>query len=79
MPQAQWIDEMVKRFRKGCEELQSELGRAANGTFLDVSDEQILHKLEPLLREVQQKAVQTAIEKGQVDPDYRRCTKCKKK
>ena len=79
MTEKQWIDGMVKRFREGCEDLQNELAGAGNGTLLDVSDEQIMNKLEPLLKEVQQKAIQTAIEKGQTDPDYRRCTKCKKK
>ena len=79
MSEQQWIAEAVKEFRKGCQELQAELSKAANGTLLDVSDEQIMRNLEPLLKKVQQKAIQKALEKAQTDPDYRRCNKCKKK
>jgi Sec-independent protein translocase protein TatA len=79
MSEQKWIDEAVKEFRKGCQELQEKLENAANGTFLDVSDEQIMKNLEPLLKKVQQKAIQKALEKAQTDPDYRRCNKCKKK
>jgi len=79
MSEQKWIDEAVKEFRKGCQELQDELSKAANGTLLDVSDEQIMKNLEPLLKKVQQKAIQKALEKAQTDPDYRRCNKCKKK
>ena len=79
MSEQEWIDEAVKEFRKGCKELQDELSQAANGTLLDVSDEQIMKSLEPLLKEVQQKAIQKALEKAQGDSDYRRCNKCKKK
>jgi hypothetical protein len=79
MSEQEWIDEAVKEFRRGCQQLQDELAQAANGTLLDVSDEQIMKNLEPLLRKVQQKAIQKALEKAQVDPDYRRCNKCKKK
>ena len=73
-----WIDEAVKEFRKGCQQLRDELTKAANGTLLDVSDEQIMKNLEPLLKKVQQQAIQKALEKAQTDPDYRRCNKCKK-
>jgi hypothetical protein len=79
MQEKDWINEAVKEFRKGCKELQKELSQAANGTLLDVSDEQIMKNLEPLLKKVQQKAIQKALEKAQVDSDYRRCNKCKKK
>lgn len=74
-----WIDDAVTRFRQGCRDLQHELSHAANGTLLDVSDEQIMKKIEPLLKEVQQQAIQEAIEAAQVKADYRRCTTCKKK
>jgi len=79
MAEQDWIDDAVKKFRKGCQQLKDELSQAANGTLLDVSDEQIMKNIEPLLKKVQQKAIQQAIEKAQVDPDYRRCGKCKKK
>ena len=79
MQEKDWINEAVKEFRKGCQQLQKELSQAANGTLLDVSDEQIMKNLEPLLKKVQQKAIQKALEKAQVDSDYRRCNKCKKK
>lgn len=79
MQEKDWINEAVKEFRKGCKELQQELSQAANGTLLDVSDEQIMKNLEPLLKKVQQKAIQKVLEKAQVDSDYRRCNKCKKK
>jgi hypothetical protein len=79
MAEKNWIEEAVKEFRKGCKELQDELSNAASGTLLDVSDEHIMKNLEPLLKEVQQKAIQKALEKFQVDSDYRRCNKCKKK
>jgi hypothetical protein len=49
MQENDWINEAVKEFRKGCQELQEELSKAANGTLLDVSDEQIMKNLEPLL------------------------------
>jgi Sec-independent protein translocase protein TatA len=79
MEEKHWINEAVKEFRKGCKELQKELSKAANGTLLDVSDEQIMKNLEPLLKKVQQQAIQKVLEKSQTDPDYRRCNKCKKK
>lgn len=79
MAEKDWVEEAVKEFRKGCKELQDELSKAANGTLLDVSDEQIKKNLEPLLKDVQQKAIQKALEKSQGDSDYRRCNKCKKK
>ena len=79
MAEKDWVEDAVMQFRKGCKELQDELSRAANGTLLDVSDEQIMKNLEPLLKEVQQKAIQKALEKAQGDSDYRRCNKCKKK
>lgn len=75
----EWIDEAVNNFREGCLELQNELANAANGTLLDVSDQQIMEKIEPLLKDIQQKAIQEAIEKAQTNSDYRRCNKCKKK
>ena len=46
MAEKDWINEAVKEFRKGCKELQDELSKAANGTLLDVSDEQIMKNLE---------------------------------
>ena len=79
MAQRDWVEEAVKEFRKGCKELQDELSKAANGTLLDVSDEQIMEKIEPMLKDIQQKAIQEALEKVQGDLDYRRCNKCKKK
>ena len=79
MSEQDWIEQAVKEFRKGCRELQEELAQAANGTLLDVSDEKIMKSLEPLLKEVQQKAIQKALKKAQTDSDYRRCNKCKKK
>ena len=79
MSQQDWIEEAVAEFRKGCQELHDELDSAADGTLLDVSDEQIVRTLEPLLKDVQRKAIQTALEKSQTDSDYRRCSKCKKK
>jgi len=79
MQENDWINEAVKEFRKGCKELQEKLSKAANGTLLDVSDEQIMKNLEPLLKKVQQQAIQKALEKAQTDSDYRRCNKCKKK
>lgn len=75
----EWIEDAVDRFRKGCQELQSELAHAAHGTFLDASDDLIMNNIEPLLKEIQQKAIQEAIEKAQTNSDYRRCNKCKKK
>jgi len=74
-----WIEDAVKNFRNGCLNLQKELSNAADGTLLDVSDQQIMEKIEPLLKEVQQKAIQEAVEKSQGNSDYRRCNKCKKK
>lgn len=79
MAEQDWIDDVVNEFRKGCKELQDELSNAANGTLLEVSDEQIMKNIEPLLKKLQRKAIQQAINKAQVDPDYRRCGKCKKK
>ena len=79
MAEKDWVEDAVMEFRKGCKELQDELSKAANGTLLDVSDEQIMKNLEPLLKEVQQKAIQKALENAQGDSDYRRCNKCKKK
>jgi hypothetical protein len=78
MQETDWINEAVKEFKKGCQELQREFSNAANGTLLDVSDEQIMKNLEPLLKKVQQQAIQKAIEKAQKDLDYRRCNKYKK-
>ena len=74
-----WIEEAVMIFRNGCLDLQKELAQAPGGTFLEVSDQQIMEKIEPLLKDIQQKAIQEAIGKSQVNPDYRRCNKCKKK
>ncbi len=79
MAKQDWIEDAVNEFRNGCSQLQDELAQAANGTLLDVSDEQIMKTLEPLLKKVQQQALGKALEKAQVDPDYRRCNKCKKK
>jgi len=33
---------------------------------------------EPLLKKLQEKAIQKALEKAQTDVDYRRCNKCTK-
>ncbi len=74
-----WIDDAVTRFRQGCRDLQDELPHAADGTLLDVSDAQIMETIEPLLKEVQQQAIQEAIEASQFKADYRRCNTCKKK
>jgi len=79
MSEKDWIEGAVNEFRKGCQELQDELANAADGTLLDVSDQQIMEKIEPLLKDIQQKAIQQALEKAQGNPDYRRCNKCKKK
>jgi len=69
MQETDWINEAVKEFKKGFQELQKELSKAANGTLLDVSDEQIMKNLEPLLKKAQQQAVQKALEKAQKDSD----------
>ena len=74
-----WIEDAVQRFRTGCQDLQQELSQAADGTLLDVSEDQIIEKIEPLLKAIQQKAIQEAIENSQNNADYRRCNKCKKK
>lgn len=79
MSKQEWIEDAVKNFRNGCLGLQKELANAADGTLLDVSDQQIMEKIEPLLKDIQQKAIQEAIEKAQGNSDYRRCNKCKKK
>ncbi len=79
MSEQEWIEDAIKDFRSGCLELQKELANAADGTLLDVSDQQIMEKIEPLLKDIQQKAIQEAIEKAQGNSDYRRCNKCKKK
>ena len=79
MSEQEWIEDAVKNFRNGCLELREELANAADGTLLDVSDQQIMEKIEPLLKDIQQKAIQEAIEKAQGNSDYRRCNKCKKK
>lgn len=76
---SEWIEDAVKRFRQGCERLREELSSAAEGTFLDASDASVMENIEPLLKEVQQKAIQEALEHAQKKADYRRCTKCKKK
>jgi cell division ATPase FtsA len=76
---SEWIEEAVKRFRQGCEKLKDELANAAQGTFLDASDASVMENIEPLLKEVQQKAIQEALEHAQQKADYRRCNKCKKK
>lgn len=75
----EWVDDAVSRFRRGCENLRQELSQAAEGTFLDASDDHIMEQIEPLLKEIQQKAIQEALENAQVKADYRRCPKCKKK
>jgi hypothetical protein len=76
---SEWIEDAVKRFRQGCEKLREELSNAAEGTFLDASDTSVMENIEPLLKEVQQKAIQEALEYAQKKADYRRCNKCKKK
>ncbi len=63
--QDEWIEDAVNSFRKGCHQLQSELANAAHGTFLDASDDHIMNNIEPLLKEIQQKAIQEAITKAQ--------------
>jgi hypothetical protein len=79
MENMQWIESAVARFRKCCEQMQDELGKAEDGSLLDVADEQIFEKFHPLLRGVQQEAIQKHIERKQKRADYRRCGKCKKK
>jgi hypothetical protein len=59
--------------------MQDELGKAADGTLLDKADEQIFEKFHPLLREVQQEAIQKQIESKQRRADCRRCNNCRKK
>ncbi|MCE5184975.1 MAG: hypothetical protein LLF76_02475, partial [Planctomycetaceae bacterium] len=76
---SEWIEDAVKRFRQGCEKLWEELSSAAEGTFLDASDASVMENIEPLLKEVQQKAIQEALEHAQKKADYRRFNKCKKK
>lgn len=73
-----WIELAVLRFRKCCEQMQDELGKAADGSLLDVADEQIFEKFHPLLREVRQEAIQKHIAHKQKRADYRRCGKYKK-
>ena len=79
MEKSEWIEDAVSKFRKCCEQLQEQLGDAADGSLLDVADEQVFEKFHPLLKDVQQQAIQKHIEKKQGRADYRRCDKCKKK
>ena len=46
MSEQNWIENAVKEFRKGGKEFQNELEKAANGTLLNVSNEQIMKNLE---------------------------------
>jgi hypothetical protein len=78
MKKSEWIESAVLRFRQCCEQMQDELGKAADGSLLDVADEQIFEKFHPLLREVQQEAIQKHVERKQRRADYRRCNNCKK-
>jgi hypothetical protein len=78
MGKSEWIEEAVSRFRQCCEQLHEQLGEAADGSLLDVADEEIFEKFHPLLREVQQQAIQKHIDRKQKRSDYRRCDKCKK-
>jgi hypothetical protein len=79
MEESNWIENAVAKFRQSCEQMQDELGKTADGSVLDVADEQIFEKFHPLLREVQQEAIQKHIERKQKRADYRRCGNCKKK
>jgi hypothetical protein len=79
MEKANWVETAVLKFRGCCEQLHDELGKAPDGCLLDVADEQIFEKFQPLLREVQQQAIQRHIERKQKCADYRRCGRCKKK
>jgi len=79
MEKSEWIESVVSRFRQCCEQLQEQLGHAAEGSLLDVADEEIFEKFHPLLREVQQQAIQKQIDRKQKHSDYRRCDQCKKK
>jgi hypothetical protein len=79
MEKSEWIESAVSRFRQCCAQLQEQLGNAADGSLLDVADEEIFEKFHPLLREVQQQAIQKHIDSRQKCSDYRRCDKCKKK
>lgn len=79
MGNSQWIESAVLRFRQCCEQMHDELGKAADGSLLDVADEQIIEKFHPLLREVQREAMQKHIESKQKRADSRRCGDCKKK
>ena len=79
MGKSEWIEEAVSRFRKCCEQLYEQLDDAADGSLLDVADEQIFEKFRPLLKDVQQQAIQRHIDKKQKRADYRMCDKCKKK
>jgi len=79
MEKREWIESVVSRFRQCCEQLQEQLGQAADGSLLDVADEQIFEKFHPLLREVQQQAIQKHLDQKQKRADYRKCDKCKKK
>jgi len=79
MEKSEWIEEVVSRFRKCCEQLYEQLDDAADGSLLDVADEQIFENFHPLLKDVQQQAIQRHIDKKQKRADYRKCDRCKKK
>ncbi len=79
MEKSEWIEETVSKFRKCCEQLSVQLGDAADGSLLDVADEQIFEKFHPLLKDVQQQAIQQHINKKQKLSAHRICDKCKKK
>lgn len=79
MENSQWIESAVLKFRQCCEQMHDELSKATDGSLLDTADEQIFEKFHPLLREVQQEAIQKHIERKQKRADHRRCGECKKK
>lgn len=74
-----WIEESVEEYRRHLIEFKKEMSKAADGTLLDVADEQIIKNFEPMLKKVQQEIIQKHINKRQNDGDYRRCPTCKKK
>jgi hypothetical protein len=74
-----WIEGAVEEYRRHLIEFKKEMSSAADGTLLDVADEQIIKNFEPMLKKLQQEIIQKHINKRQKDGDYRRCPTCKKK
>jgi hypothetical protein len=79
MSDEQWLENAVNEYRKRLIEFRKELSTAPDGTLLDVADQQIIEKFEPMLKNIQQEMLQRHINKRQNSNDYRRCPKCKKK